>query len=64
MAIRLGVTTAAEQGEPPQDDAEDDLFSLEAGEEDEGVGKVISARASPKKHLPEPAEEEREDIIK
>lgn len=43
------------------DDDEDDMFKLEAGENDETLEKAISARGSPQKHLPEPAEEEPEE---
>lgn len=52
---------SAERAEPAEDDDEDDMFKLEAGENDETLEKAISARSSPQKHLPEPAEEEPED---
>lgn len=51
------------RAEPAEDDDEDDdeMFNLEAGEGDETLEKAISARGSPKKHLPAPADEEPED---
>lgn len=52
---------SAKRAEPTEDDDEDDMFKLEAGEDDETLEKAISARGSPQKHLPEPAEEEPED---
>lgn len=52
---------SAKRAEPADDDDEDDMFKLEAGEDDETLEKAISARGSPQKHLPEPAEEEHED---
>ncbi|KAI7787975.1 hypothetical protein LA080_013280 [Diaporthe eres] len=52
---------SAKRAEPAEDDDEDDMFKLEAGEDDETLEKAISARGSPQKHLPEPAEEELEE---
>ncbi|KAK7733745.1 hypothetical protein SLS63_004530 [Diaporthe eres] len=52
---------SAKRAEPAEDDDEDDMFKLEAGEDDETLEKAISARGSPQKHLPEPAEEEPEE---
>lgn len=52
---------SAKRVEPAEDDDEDDMFKLEAGEGDETLEKAISARGSPQKHLPEPAEEEPEE---
>ncbi|KKY39279.1 hypothetical protein UCDDA912_g00699 [Diaporthe ampelina] len=53
------VGSSAKRAEPTEDDDdEDDMFKLEAGENDETLEKAISARGSPQKHLPEPAEEE------
>lgn len=52
---------SAKRVEPAEDDDEDDMFKLEAGEDDETLEKAISARGSPQKHLPEPAEEPDED---
>ncbi|KAH8752582.1 hypothetical protein F5883DRAFT_433362 [Diaporthe sp. PMI_573] len=45
----------------PDDEDEDDMFNLEAGDGDETLEKAISARGSPQKHLPEPADEEPEE---
>lgn len=49
---------SAKRVEPAEDDDEDDMFKLEAGEDDDTLEKAISTRGSPQKHLPEPAEED------
>lgn len=49
---------------PPEDDDEDDMFNLEAGDDDETLEKAISARGSPQKHLPEPTDDEPEETDK
>lgn len=53
---------SAKRVEPAEDDDEDDMFKLEAGEDDETLEKAISARGSPQKHLPETTEEEPEEL--
>ncbi|KAI3400970.1 hypothetical protein diail_1178 [Diaporthe ilicicola] len=48
------------QAELAEDEDDDDMFKLEAGEDDETLEKAISARGSPQKHLPEEEPEEDE----
>lgn len=57
-------TKRAEPAEDDGEDEEDDMFNLEAGEGDETLEKAISARGSPKKHLPASADEEPEHSTK
>lgn len=44
-----------------RDEEADDLFDLEAADDDEGLKKATSAKGSPEKHLPEPVDDEPEE---
>lgn len=55
---RSAKNASTKQVEIAEDEDDDDIFKLEAGDNDENLEKAISARGSPQKHLPEEEPEE------
>ncbi|KAL1880628.1 hypothetical protein Daus18300_001239 [Diaporthe australafricana] len=51
------------QAQVAEDEDDDDMFKLEAGDNDETLEKAISARGSPQKHLPEDEPEEDDKAV-